>query len=551
MADVIGLPGVMEQVRLVVGIRWRILRNKLRKKNNRLDVIGMAAMFVFGGGLALGASFIFYEVGDSIVSGDLSQVGWISLPFWVIFLWWQIIPAFIAGFGANFEFGSLLRFPLSLRTFYIISLAYGLANFVPIAGTLWLIAFAVGATSARPALMPALLPVCAIFFISNVTFERLLASWLDRILARRRSREIFQGIVILLAISLQFISPVLNRYGKTVAPSFLRVLPYLTPFPPSMAGRAIAAATRQQIGEFSFGIAGLLLFALFVSALLWLRLRKQYRGEELSETAAPARPRLNSKGKGIAAPEIRWPVSPQVVAVLRKEFRYLTRNSFAAVTLLSPPLFIFLISLQLGGRHPLPTQIGSATFFFPGMLAYLLLVLLAPAYNSFGYEQKGIQIFFLAPIRFRDVLLAKNLLLILVVLFEISLSIGVLAVRSGLPPTPMLAATLAAVIFNIAGQLSIANWSSVSFPRKLNFGQAAGQRQSGMVVWIMFGTQLALGGASAVVLLLGHWTGSPWLPMGIFSILCAAAIAGYFASLDTLSIIAEQKKESLIDAISA
>lgn len=548
MADVIRLPGVMEQVRLMVGVRWRILRNKLRKKDHRLDVIGMAAMFLFGGGLALGSSFIFYEVGDSIVSGELARAGWITLPFWVLFLWWQIVPAFIAGFGANFEFRTLLRFPISLRAFYLISLAYGLANFVPIAGTLWLIALAIGGVAGRPALGAALLPVYVSFFIANVTLERLLASWLDRILAGRRSREIFQGIVILLSVSLQFISPVLHRYGNTVRPSFLRVLPYLTPFPPSMAGRAIAAALQHQIGEFLFGTAGLLFFALFVSALLWLRLRKQYRGEELSETAAPSRPRLTSKGRSVTMREIPWPVSPQVLAVLRKEFRYLTRNSFAAVTLLSPPLFIFLISM---GWHGVPTQrVVSAALFFPGMLAYLLLVLLAPAYNSFGYEQRGIQTFFLAPIRFRDVLLAKNLLLIIVVFLESSLCVAVAAVRSGVPPTPVFAATLAAVIFNIAGQLSIANWSSVSFPRKLIFGQASGQRQSGLVVWIMFGTQLVLGGASAVVLSLGRWTGNPWLPMGIFSILCAAAMTGYFASLETLSVIAEKKKESLIEAIS-
>ena len=41
MADVARLPGVFEQIRLVAGVRWLILKNGLRKKNNVWDLIGM------------------------------------------------------------------------------------------------------------------------------------------------------------------------------------------------------------------------------------------------------------------------------------------------------------------------------------------------------------------------------------------------------------------------------------------------------------------------------------------------------------------------------
>jgi len=32
----------------------------------------------------------------------------------------------------------------------------------------------------------------------------------------------------------------------------------------------------------------------------------------------------------------------------------------------------------------------------------------APAYNSFAYEGRGIKLYFTAPLRFRDVFLGKN-----------------------------------------------------------------------------------------------------------------------------------------------
>lgn len=111
-------------------------------------------------------------------------------------------------------------------------------------------------------------------------------------------------------------------------------------------------------------------------------------------------------------------------------------------------------------------------------------------------------------------------------------------------------ATLAAIVFNVTGQLAIANWSSLTFPRKLNFGQMRGQRQSGMAVLVSFGTQILLGGISAPILFMSRWTGNAWLPAEVFAFLAAAAIAGYTSSLDPLAGLAEKKKETLIDALS-
>ena len=64
----------------------------------------------------------------------------------------------------------------------------------------------------------------------------------------------------------------------------------------------------------------------------------------------------------------------------------------------------------------------SPELFFPGMMGYLILMLMTPAYNCFAYEGRGIQTYFTAPLRFRDVLLGKNLMHAGVLAFEIVLS---------------------------------------------------------------------------------------------------------------------------------
>jgi hypothetical protein len=215
-----------------------------------------------------------------------------------------------------------------------------------------------------------------------------------------------------------------------------------------------------------------------------------------------------------------------------------------------PPLLVLVFSSQFAGRHPTVSgKAVSAEMFFPGMMAYLILILMAPAYNSFAYEGRGIQTYFTAPLRFRDVFLGKNLMLVSILTLEIALSMAMLTWRVGLPSVPRLVATIAAIVFTIVGQLTVANWSSLSFPRKLEFGRMRGQRQSGMAVLVAFGSQILTGVISAIILLTGRWVENPWLPAEAFAFLAAAAVGGYFASLDALTALAEKKKETLIDAL--
>src|SRR6202040_4374527 len=103
----------------------------------------------------------------------------------------------------------------------------------------------------------------------------------------------------------------------------------------------------------------------------------------------------------------------------------LVRNGFAFFLLVLPPAQILLFSSQFSGRHPIFTGKGlNADLFFPGMMAYTVLVLMGPAYNSFAYEGRGIQTYFTAPLRFGDVFLGKNLVLVAVLTLEIALSMA-------------------------------------------------------------------------------------------------------------------------------
>src|SRR5206468_8939777 len=100
MADVARLPGLFEQIWLVAGLRWRILRNNMKNKNRVWDVIGVVISaivgIVFVAGVAIG---IFAGTISFLNNHHEARFGFL---FWGIFLWWQVLPIFVAGFSPSF-----------------------------------------------------------------------------------------------------------------------------------------------------------------------------------------------------------------------------------------------------------------------------------------------------------------------------------------------------------------------------------------------------------------------------------------------------------------
>lgn len=546
MADVAQQVGVAKQIVLLAGLRWRMLHNGLRRKQNRLDLLGLILLGLLGGAFVMGVCFALFEGAQNFAA--TGQDTWLSLFFWGIFLWWQFFPIVAAGFGISFDFRTVLRFPVTFGAFYTMGLAYGLADFTGLAALCWTIAIIAGTAAGNFALLSPVLLIAALFILFNVALERLLGSWMERLLARRRTREYFFAGFILLMVSLQLLGPLLNRFGKSAEPWLVHVLPYLRYFPGSLAGKGLDDAAAGDYRGFLLSAAGIAGYALFSGVLLWLRFTAQYRGEELSETAEPSRvPGDRSKRQSDA--DLLGSLPPQIAAVIRKELRYLLRNGFAALLLFLPPILVFALISQ-GALFRFTGAKGmSPELFFPGLVAYVILILMAPAYNCFAYENAGVQTYFTAPLKFRDVFLGKNLVQVMLIATELALCIAAFCYRVGSPSAPIFAATMAAIVFTVVGQLSIANWSSLSFPRKLAFGQIHGQRQSGMAVLMAFASQILLFGISSLVLGLGRWTNDHWLPAKAFALMAAAAVGGYIASLDALTSYAEKQKEKLIEAL--
>jgi ABC-2 type transport system permease protein len=548
VADLTRMPGATEQLKLIAGLRWNLLKNNLQRKNNRWDLIGIILAAGGSAVMVVGLCVAFYAGAYFFLT--TGRASWMLLLYWAIFLWWQVIPILVAGFGANFEFRNLLRFPLSLRAFYILGLGYGFADFAAVSSLCWIASMLVATAVGRVQLLPVMIATSLLFILVNVTLERLIGSWLERIFANRRAREVLLGLFVLSMVSMNFLTPALQPWGNHgTRPRIVHLVPYLSWLPGSLTGNAVAAASDGDSQELLLTGAGLFVWLGATSGLLWLRYRAQYLGEELSESAVPSAVKRVGRRRAASSglPEV---LSPPVAGVMRKEFRYLTRNGFSFITLILPPIMVMFFSMQFAGSNSMLKEHGLAPqTFFPAAMAYVILILMSPAYNSFAFEGHGIQSYFMAPVRMRDILVGKNLFLVCVVTVELAVSLGVLIWRMGFPGFPLFFSTIAAAAFAVMGQLTIANWSALSFPKKMEIGKMKGQRNSGVAVWTAFGVQILIGGIAAIVLLAGGWLGNPWLPAVVFAGLTAAAFGGYVASLDQLSVLAERKKELLIETL--
>ncbi len=533
------------QLLSVAWMRWRMFANGFRRQRPgaglalvvlmRLMVWPILALFALGP--VIGCGF----AGWMVISDDHPQ-RLIPLLAGVAGLWQfvSINGMSIAATVSNFDPSSLLRFPLPFGRYLVLRTVLGLLTPSTIIGCLSLVAAAIGIGIADHSLaLPALI-VLGVYAAMNVFISRMLAAWLERWLSTRRAREIFGVLMAFFFIGVQFFN--FRRFGShphshaaTNSPLLLDLMHgtygFLRWFPPGFAANAIVLRGHPLSALAQF--AALLVWTTLFLAIFALRLHKQFLGEYLSEGAArsaPAAPasamrRPASRPVAAAAPATppgRELVSPVIAAILRKEWVYLRGNANLLIGMLTPLLLIFIMGRQLQSTH--------ADYLLPGALGYALFGVLAGLYNIFGADAAGMQLYLLAPIRLRDVVVAKNLMSLTVIVADVTLAwIAVLLLAKAAIPLSTQVSAFFWILFVIAANLTLGTLRSIQAPRKFVPGQSRQMRTptnrtSGLLVLaVLFGSILL----QVPVTLVCHHFHQPWLAALIFAPLAAAAMLAY------------------------
>lgn len=542
------------QLAAIAAVRLSLLRNTLRTTRGAFEAVSQVWAFLWFAmlGLGGGAGLAFFSW--LLVSRGRTQD--LTLPLWLLFAFWQIFPLAATAFTDQPDTSFLARFPLRYPAYFLIRVAFGAVDVATLVGTLCLCGFAAGVALAQPALLPWALAGAALFWAANVFIEQMIFAWLERWLARRRTREILALVFFLALFSLNFIGP-LMRGGHAFGVPFLnRWLPALRPIgrwlPPSLPAAALA-------GRLPLALAALAALAAWAAAAAYLLHRRflaAFRGEQLEDAAPSRRPKATAAGAPSRRPRedgrFSFPLGA-AGAVAQKELRVLTRSPMMFVPLAMPVLLLMLFHFRSAGVHVARGEAvrrAVAGFGFPLGMAYALLVLTNLIFDALGTEAAGVQFYFVSPASFRQIFMGKNLAYAVILAAE-GVLIYLTVVFTSRPPSAVIVVlTLVGLALAALCDFMAGNLLSLYLPRKLDLtrlGRQSGRGTSGLAALAL---QAVVGGIVGLAVLAGVLLHNLWLAALLLLGLAVAAAAVYGVMLQQLDRIALTRRETLIAELS-
>jgi ABC-2 type transport system permease protein len=481
----------------------------------------------------------------------------------------QLISLNVGRSGTTFNPNELIRFPMKLRRFVVIRLFFGTLSAPNILVMLVSAAIVAGVTAAQPRLFVYAVLALGVFAATLVFFNRMIFAWIDRWLSTRRAREVFTALVFLLSMGFQWVNvamnPAYNRHGrghshqswaathqKTIAMIHLahRVHPMLSFLPPETTTNAIIAAEHGRGALYLGCLLATAVFAAVFLAVFAMRMRTEFRGEVLSDAAnaVAIKPAARSISRPVAEDGTQTVArvnseQATVWAVLRKELIYVRRNTGLFYSLIVPALMVLLFASRSSMR-------GSTQWLLPGAVAYALFSVLPTSYNLFGLEGSGIQFYFLAPVRLRDVFLAKNLMNMFLAAVEILAVIALLTYLRGLQSFETVILCLLWAVGALLVGMTIGNVRSITAPMRVDFTRAATKQAAPVNAFLSMGVLLAFAALGWALLFAGEMLHMRWMLVPAFAVVAGVGLLVYLLGLRKVEEIAMDHRESMYGVLS-
>jgi len=534
------------QLNAIASLRWRMFVNGLRSRRGKMELVSrilVTSAFALGGfgGFAATTGMSWYFVSHG-------NAAFLAIPLWTILFFWQVFPVMATAFTNNPDSSELLRFPLTYRSYFLVRMAYGFLDPASALGSVATLGVLIGVTSARPMLSPWACIVLVTFALFNLVLMQTIFAWIERWLAQRRTREIMGVLFILITLSFQMIGPMMQKVTHGSHPQLLRDLSILarvqSVLPPGLAADSIAQADG---GHFFVGFTSLLFLATLTIAIgcfLHLRIRAQFRGENLSETAA--RPTTRQ-----ALPmRLGWDLpgfSQSVAAVFEKEVRYLSRSGPMLLTLIMPIFMLLIIRVgPLSAMRHSGAMSRTPDTAFPGATAYGLLILTNLVYNTFGGDSGGMQFFYASPVQFRHIILGKNLTHAAVLAVTTIFAWFAVTYLYGSPHVAVTVATIAGLLFAAPLNFAAGNLLSIYSPKKRDFSTFGRQNVSQTTVLASFGMQIVIVGFGVAVFAIARIYKNLWIASALFLVLAVISLPIYIVVLHRMDRLVVERRETLL-----
>ena len=354
-------------------------------------------------------------------------------------------------------------------------------------------------------------------------------------------------------MSLQLLNPVVRKEGfqasadrgqefgaqrtHDMAPWLNLLVSVQAWLPPGLTAAIPREASDRNTRTATESLGALGIYVLTAGGLLGIRLRAEYRGENLGE--APGR-RIQDKA------ESGWFIagSGPVSAQIEKELRTILRSMPQMYSVGVPMLMVFVIASLF--RNGASFTQHSFHLALPVCIAYGLLGFTQLMYNNLGGEGKGIQMLFLFPVPIRTVLLGKNLFHATLYVL-VALGAGILAgLRLGRPSAVLVATTIGWLAFALPANLAAGNLLSLTMAYRVNLGRIGRQSGSQANALLSMVIQTMILGVGATVISLCGIFDEPWIAPPVLSLLACASVVGWILVLRNADRIALLRRDTLI-----
>ncbi|MCE5308843.1 MAG: hypothetical protein LLG20_14490 [Acidobacteriales bacterium] len=522
------------QMRAILWAEWRSLVH-FRPSEGVAGAIlaGLMALAWYALWCLLGAAAYSYVMVASITK--LAH----SLPRFLMFvlLYWQLSPVLTASLGASLALEKLLVYPIPFRQLFTVETLLRLVTSFEVIILLAGITLGLARNPAVPAW--AAVSAVAIYGASNLLLCAGLRQALERILARKRLREILLLVLVLSAA----VPQVLLVTGIPRWMGRLWAAPPLEWWPWTVTAK-LALGTRWPLGW---------LMAVGWLALAWWFGRWQF--------ARSLRFDARAKSAGAYAPSnrmawtdrlFRWPalVLPDpMAAVIEKELHSLVRTPRFRLVFLMGFTFGPLIWMPISfGREQTGSVIVSNYLTFVSAYALLLLGDVT-FWNALGLDRSAAQFYYLLPTPFSHILAAKNLTALVVVLVEVTVvMLACLALRMPLVAGKVIEAYAVTLTLSVY-LLAMGNLSSVYYPTAVH-AERSGSPGSPVRFRALLFLLYPVAVAPIALAYLARYAFSSGF--AFYLVLAVAAALGaivYAVAMDSATQAADRRREQILAAL--
>ncbi|MBM3794041.1 MAG: hypothetical protein FJW31_08215 [Acidobacteria bacterium] len=530
---------LLVHIRAILWAQFRSLLNFYTRGKTGLLVFTIVMSALWYGMLLFGAFATFHIASDPRQLPMLRRVGGGAL-FWT-FLYWQVIPILMASTGAALDLKRVAVYPVSRTELFLLEVLLRLTTGLDM--LLILIGAALGLLL-NPAVPAAKVLFALPWVVFNLTLATGLRDLIGRLLARRRGREIAMLVFVLLA----GLPQVLFHVG---VPQWLRAwLPRA-----DFSWWPWTAVARLFVQPFRvLDAAALLAWTAAAAVFAWMQFQRGLSFDADEARATPEAQNAPAEG-GVMEWLYRLPTrlfADPLGALVEKEFRFLSRSPRFRIVFLMGFSFGLLIWLPFAFRGG-PGEGGFLAKNYLTLVSAYALMLLGEVsfWNIFGFDRGAALNYFVLPVGFSHVLVAKNMAAAVFVFLEVTvIALVCLILRMPITWMGLVECYVVTAVMTLL-LLAVGNLGSVYYPRPVNPTHSWRSASAGRFQAFLILLYPVVSIPAVLAYLARYAFQTEWAFMAVMAVSAVIGGAVYWVALESAVEAVEKRREEMIASLSA